>query len=177
MSDLIERDALAAEFMRREKMYGQAGAHDTSSTIHLCRVIAEGQPTVGVLDRDSDRMLKILNILDDTADLSESQNLPMQLTPTVYRETIRPILIDAAVKYGRWVPTDQRLPKDRQWVLVSDDRYKRPMEARYIAAAREFHYRDLRGTIVSGDADVIGEGFLHIRAWMPLPELPEGGRA
>ncbi len=68
-----------------------------------------------------------------------------------------------------WYSVDELLPKDKDWVLVADDRFKTPKKALFKQdCVNRFSYDDGK----TGDADYPWE---HVYAWTPMPTMPSRG--
>jgi len=81
-----------------------------------------------------------------------------------------------------WYSFDELCPRDKEWVLIADDRFKTPVKAQF----KDDCGRDELNHI--GHLDLFDEsyrmpdgGFSHAYAWTPLPPMPtrrqmDGGR-
>lgn len=76
------------------------------------------------------------------------------------------MLVDAKTVHRRWIPCSERMPEDRQEVLVCTKESKRTLQATFWIYSIE-NYSDF--VVASG-------GYLPVDAvthWMPLPDPPE----
>lgn len=69
-----------------------------------------------------------------------------------------------------WYSFDEMVPKDKDWVLIADDRFATPTKALFKEDCGAYLLRNIGHTNKS-DADY-GDGFEHAYAWMPLPPMP-----
>ena len=75
---------------------------------------------------------------------------------------------------GEWIPTSDRLPDKGQWVLVTTERYQKPVEIMCYQGVRIGQHNIGNGweeyeypSWTSGHGDIQSH---HPEAWMPLPE-------
>lgn len=72
------------------------------------------------------------------------------------------VAFDALMEQPRWISVEERLPEDRDWVLVWHTGYLTAKKAKY-------KDNDFPIWIIDGYGDQPGE----VTHWMPLPEPPE----
>ena len=71
----------------------------------------------------------------------------------------------------RWIPVEERLPEEDNYILLSFENFSLPLVGRYEADS------DGEGAFYLGDCDegdtCLSEN-LFVNAWMPLPEAYQG---
>ena len=92
------------------------------------------------------------------------------LAPTSLNFEEATYLADYLVKNGvtvqEWIPVNDKLPNDREWVLVWHTGYATPKKAKYKDDFAPF----LPVFLIDGDNGNKGE----VTHWMPLPKPPKG---
>ena len=73
----------------------------------------------------------------------------------------------------RWIPVEERLPEEDNYILLSFENFSLPLVGRYEADS------DGEGAFYLGDCDegdtCLSEN-LFVNAWMPLPEPYQGNK-
>ena len=81
-------------------------------------------------------------------------------------EAVADYLIDSGVTVQEWISVNDKLPNDREWVIVWHTGYDTPKKAKYKDDFAPF----LPVFLIDGDNGNKGE----VTHWQPLPQPPKG---
>ena len=81
-------------------------------------------------------------------------------------EAVADYLLDSGVTVQEWISVNDKLPNDREWVLVWHTGYATPKKAKYKDDFAPF----LPVFLIDGDNGNKGE----VTHWIPLPKPPKG---
>ena len=81
-------------------------------------------------------------------------------------EAVADYLLDSGVTVQEWISVNDKLPNDREWVIVWHTGYDTPKKAKYKDDFAPF----LPVFLIDGDNGNKGE----VTHWQPLPQPPKG---
>ena len=81
-------------------------------------------------------------------------------------EAVADYLLDSGVTVQEWISVNDKLPNDREWVIVWHTGYDTPKKAKY----KDYFAPFLPVFLIDGDNGNKGE----VTHWQPMPQPPKG---